>query len=167
MKKHLIRSRRTFLKQTLLAGAAPLILPRGLRAAGSSPNERITLGFIGMGKQGHGLLGGFLGRKETQVLAVCDVDTTRREQARQRVNAHYANRTASDASKACSAYNEFEDLLDRECPGAVDHVRDARVRRDEAILGERELAHVRLAVALRVRIGALIRDDAAPPAAYP
>ena len=81
MKNHITRarSRRAFLQHTLLAGAAPLILPRGLWAAGNSPNECITLGFIRMGKQSRALLEGFLGRMGTKVLAVCDVNTTRRQ----------------------------------------------------------------------------------------
>jgi predicted dehydrogenase len=105
------QSRRTFLKQALLAGTAPLILPRGLWAAGNSPNDRITLGFIGMGTQNRHLLRGFVGRNDTQVLAVCDVDTSRREDAKGYVERFYATRNASGAYKGCTGCNEFEDLL--------------------------------------------------------
>ena len=48
------------------------------------------MGFIGCGKQMGGLLGGFLGQKGVVALAVCDVDTTRRDAAKQRIVEHYS-----------------------------------------------------------------------------
>ena len=58
-------SRRSFLKSTsAVAAAAPFLLPSRIWAAETKPNDRITLGFIGNGTQGRGLMGGFLGRKE-------------------------------------------------------------------------------------------------------
>ena len=77
-------SRRSFLKGTAAAVAAPFILPSHVWAADVKPNSRLTMGFIGMGKQSGHLLGVFLGH-ETQVLAVCDVDTKRRDAAKKRV----------------------------------------------------------------------------------
>ena len=67
------KNRRSFLKTSAASLTAPLIIPSSAWGA----NDRITMGFIGMGKQSRGLLGNFLGQN-TQVLAVCDVDTTRR-----------------------------------------------------------------------------------------
>src|SRR6185503_10077869 len=82
-------TRRTFLKTAAAtAGGAPFILPSRIWAAEVKPNDRIALGFIGMGKQNSGLLDGFLGRKETQTIAVCDVDTHRRERAKKTVEDH-------------------------------------------------------------------------------
>src|SRR5437763_13039257 len=64
-------SRRTFLKTTAaVTSAAPLVLPSRIWAAEVKPNDRLTLGFIGLGTQGRGLMGGFLGKKETQTIAV-------------------------------------------------------------------------------------------------
>ncbi|HLX72482.1 MAG TPA: twin-arginine translocation signal domain-containing protein, partial [Verrucomicrobiae bacterium] len=74
--------RRKFLKTVALAGAAPLILRSGLWAADNAPSKQTTLGFIGQGIQGRGLLEGFLHRKDTRVLALCDVDTKRRENSK-------------------------------------------------------------------------------------
>lgn len=114
-------TRRQFLKTTAtLAAAAPLLLPGRVWAAeaAAKPNERLTVGFIGVGTQGRGLMGGFLGRDSVQVLAVCDVDTTRREHARKRVQDHYAARNRSDA-KACDAYNDFREVLARKDIDAV------------------------------------------------
>ena len=72
-------SRRSFL-QSATAVTVPYIIPSQVWAATTRPNERLTMGFIGMGKQNGGLLRNFL-RQNTQVLAVCEVDTTRRENA--------------------------------------------------------------------------------------
>src|SRR5215212_6818637 len=72
-------SRRQFVKRIGAAAAMPFILPSHIWSAEVKPNDRIVLGSIGVGTQGRGLLGGFLGKKETQTVAVCDVDTNRRE----------------------------------------------------------------------------------------
>src|SRR5437879_2916385 len=86
-------SRRQFLASTAAtAAAAPFLDARSALGNEQRPaaNERITLGFIGLGTQGRGLLGGFLGQKDVQVLAVCDVDTNRRNNARKMVEGRYA-----------------------------------------------------------------------------
>src|SRR5687767_15448947 len=71
MTTHRNFSRRTFLKSTVAAGTvAPFILPSHIWAAETKPNDRLTLGFIGTGTQGRGLMSGFQDRKETRVLAV-------------------------------------------------------------------------------------------------
>lgn len=110
-------SRRRF----LAAGAvvtAPFILPSRVWAAAVPPNERITLGFIGMGIQNRGLLNGFLNRNDTRVVAVCDVDTSRRVDAKGRVDRfHFKRDGATD--NACAAYSRFEDLLARKDIDAV------------------------------------------------
>ena len=113
-------SRRSFLKSTVLVtAAAPFILPSRIWSAAVKPNNRLTLGFIGMGTQGKGLMGGFLGRKETQTVAVCDVDTNRREDAKKRVDDFYAKQTDAGNSKGCAAYSDFRALLIRRDIDAV------------------------------------------------
>lgn len=99
------------------AAAAPFILPSGLRAQ-NSPNGKISVGIIGVGKQAKGLTGRFLGHPEVVVTAVCDVDTNRREAAKARVEEHYAkNQNAS--WKGVTAHNDFRELLGREDIDAV------------------------------------------------
>lgn len=120
-------TRRRFLRQT--AGAlgaavtAPALIPASAlgRAGAMAPSERITMGFIGVGTQGGGHLlggawtyvaGGYAGRKEVQVLAVCDVWKDRRERACQRVNAHYSE-VYGKSFKPCVAYTDFREVLER------------------------------------------------------
>ncbi len=109
--------RRRFLK-TAAATAVPLILPSRLWAAGEAPSGKITMGFVGMGKQSHHLLGAFLGQKGVQVAAVCDVDTTRREAAKKRVEERYAQ-NKPDGWTGCEAFNEYEKLMARKDIDAV------------------------------------------------
>src|SRR5882724_4876551 len=104
--------------------AAPAIVPVSVlgRNGTFAPSERITMGFIGVGTQGGGHLlggawtyvaGGYAGRKEVQVLAVCDISRERRERATRRVNDHYAEVYGQGCYKACEAYNDFREVLAR------------------------------------------------------
>ena len=111
-------SRRRFIKTTATAAIAPFILPSYVRAAVTPPASRINLGFVGMGIQMRGHLQSLLANSETQVVAVCDVDTTRREDAQRKVNTFYseANKTGY---KGCAAYNDFRELVARQDIDAV------------------------------------------------
>ena len=110
-------SRRNFLKSAAAAFAAPAFIPASAlgRAGRTAPGDRIVIGFIGIGHQGTNQLigtrwapkGGFLGRSDTQIVAVCDVNKKRLDIARDRVNERYGN-------KDCTAYHNYEDLLSRD-----------------------------------------------------
>jgi len=106
-------SRRSFLKGAVVA---PFILPSHIWAAETKPNSLLTMGFIGTGKQSRHLLSGFLGN-DTKVLAVCDVDTTRRENAKKKVDDYYAKKGATSAG--CTAYNDFREIIARKDIDAV------------------------------------------------
>src|SRR4030042_5073680 len=78
------RTRRQFLGRTAgFSGtiAVPWIIPSSaLGADGSAaPSSRITAGLIGHGLMGRGHLHRLAGDRDIQVLAVCDVDSGRRE----------------------------------------------------------------------------------------
>ncbi len=119
MKSPKLLTRRQFLRSaTALSVTAPFILPSRVWSAEIKPAERLTLGFIGVGTQGRGLLDGFLRKKETQTVAVCDVDTSRREHAKKKVEDFYAKQT-DGSYKGCAAYNDFRELLERKDIDAV------------------------------------------------
>jgi len=112
-------TRRGFLKTAAIAGAAPFILRSSLWAAPTAPSRQFNLGFIGLGKQGNGLLHGCLPRNDVRVLAVCDVDTTRRNLAKNAVEKQYADAAKSGAYKGCDTYGDFRELLARSDIDAV------------------------------------------------
>ena len=128
MRSTLPVTRRQFLRHTTTALgaaiAAPVIAPASALGRGGAlpPSYRITMGFIGVGGQGSGHLlggawtyvaGGYAGRKDVQVLAVCDVWRDRRERACQKVNDHYAEAYGNGNYKSCEAYTDFRHVLDR------------------------------------------------------
>ena len=104
-------SRRRFLSTTAVA-SAPFILPSGILSAEVKPNDKISVGFIGMGKQNGGLMNRFMGAKEAICVAVSDCDTTRRNAARDKANARQKN-------KDCKAYGDFRELIARKDIDAV------------------------------------------------
>ena len=113
-------NRRQFLKLTSASAlTAPLLLhSAGAASAQKGPNDRITLGFIGTGTQGRGLLNNFLAMPDTQVVAVCDVDTTRRDHHRKVVDEFYSIK-GNKEYQGCTGYKEFQDLLARKDIDAV------------------------------------------------
>ncbi len=110
--------RRAFLAASASA-AAPFLLPSALWSAEVKPSDRITLGFIGVGTQGRGLLGGFLSNPTVHVVAVCDVDTRRRDHARRMVDDKYSRQKDRKSVHGCVAYGDFRDLLARRDIDAV------------------------------------------------
>src|SRR5205823_308334 len=63
--------------------------------------------------------GGYAGRKDVQVLAVCDVRKERRDSATQRVNDNYAVALGKGTYKSCEAYTDFRQVLERDDIDAV------------------------------------------------
>jgi len=85
----------------------------------SAPSNRIALGFIGLGMMGRGHLSRFLMYPNVQVIAVCDVDRWRRENAQQMVDKAYGGSAPRSSSSSCAAYNDLRELLDRSDIDAV------------------------------------------------
>jgi predicted dehydrogenase len=102
-------SRRRFM-QSAAAAAAPLVFTRN--AFGVAANDKLAVGFIGMGTMNRGHLGGMLGRKEVEVVAVCDVVKERLENAAQTVEKRYADRIKSGNYKGVASYTDFRKLID-------------------------------------------------------
>jgi len=106
-KKHHL-SRRGF-----LGAAAAFAAPLFVESTAFGANDQFTMGFVGMGGQGRGDMGGFLGfREELRALAVCDVDAKHREMARGMVNSRYGNTD-------CDCVKDFRDVTERKDIDAV------------------------------------------------
>src|SRR5690349_10855309 len=67
-------SRREFLAQGSLAVAAGAWAATSASSAHAAANDKVTLGWIGVGGQGKGLLKSFLNENDVNVAAICDVD---------------------------------------------------------------------------------------------
>ena len=116
-------SRREFLRRAAAGAcaAAPLVV-RGsaLGMDGAvAPSNRITLGSIGVGMMGQGHLHCFLRYPEAQVLAACDVDRWRRENATRAAEGAYAAGQPAGTYRGFRAYNDLRDLLARDDIDAV------------------------------------------------
>lgn len=108
-------SRRRFLGGAAAALAAPLIIPRRVLGdeANLSANDTIGLGVIGMGHMMYSShLPHFVSMEGVRVIAVAEVDTTRREAGKQRVDDKYGDTD-------CAAYTDYRDMLDRDDIDAV------------------------------------------------
>ena len=142
-------SRRQFLVKA--AGTAvgaisfPYIVPSSVlgQRARVAPSNRITMGCIGVGWQGGSNMNSFLGQKDCQIIAACDVDKNHLQGAVNRINGRYKN-------KDCAAYHDFRQLLARDDIDAVslglpDHWHAvpavAAARSGKDIFGEKPLSH--------------------------
>ena len=89
-----------------------MILPTRVFGA-AAPSNRITIGMIGMGRQArHTNLTPFLLSPDAVVVAVCDVDRWRLDNAKQSVDEGYGNND-------CTAYRDFRELIARDDIDAV------------------------------------------------
>ncbi len=106
-------NRRRFIKRAAgtAAGAVGfpyLVSSSALGNAGSvAASERITVGCVGVGPQGTGVMGNFLGQKDAHVVAICDVKSTRRDAVQKIVNDHYK-------AEGCKTYKDFREMMARD-----------------------------------------------------
>ncbi|MEM7230729.1 MAG: Gfo/Idh/MocA family oxidoreductase [Planctomycetota bacterium] len=110
-------SRTTTRRQFLAQSTGALLL--GSSYARSAPSERLNIAFIGCGKRSYGAVGRVLSQSDTQVVAVCDVEGTRRESAKSKVETHYAKAKKSGTYTGCRSYIDFRELFEKESLDAV------------------------------------------------
>lgn len=108
MKQRKQPTRRQFLKTATAAFGVPYIITSAALGNSERPaaSDRIVMGGIGIGNMGRGDQGAFLGRKDVQYVALCDVREANRVSSKAAIDKKYGN---SD----CQAYNDFRELLAR------------------------------------------------------
>ncbi|MFP6874596.1 MAG: Gfo/Idh/MocA family oxidoreductase [Verrucomicrobiales bacterium] len=110
-------TRRKFLSTTGTATAAlgfPAIIPSSAlgNADRPAPSNRIVMGGIGIGNMGRGDHGAFLGKKDVQYVAICDVRKGAMNQGKAKTDAKYGN-------KDCKAHDDYREILSRDDIDAV------------------------------------------------
>ncbi len=114
------QGRRKFIKRTGLAVGAITILPRHVLGRGFvAPNDKINLGFIGLGKQSSGLARAFTENTNAQIVAGSDVWTTKNEWFKNHVEKVYADKRKRSGYKGVSTTSDYQALLARPDVDAV------------------------------------------------
>ena len=113
-------NRRSFLLGSAAAATLAGCSTSKVGARELKPGEKRNVAMIGIGIQGRFLLTEFLKQPNVRVVAICDVDKTRREDSAGKVNAYY-----KDGSK-CATYADFREVLanpeiDAVCIATPDH----------------------------------------------
>ncbi len=121
-------NRRTFNRRRFLQGAAaaavaaPTVIPRSVLGAEGSPapSERVTMGFIGCGRQTDAYnIPLFVRTPGVVALAVCDVDSWRLDNAVGRIQQQYDSGRAKGTFFPVDKYVDYQDLLARDDIDAV------------------------------------------------
>lgn len=114
-KKSKIITRRRFLKTATVSVLAPAIVPSTVFGQ-KAPSNTMLMGCIGVGRQGQGDMQELIYRGlevGARVVAVCDVDAHRMEDAQWLVDKIYSLELGKDTTGSCAAYRDFRELLAR------------------------------------------------------
>ncbi len=95
---------------SLLAAGFPAIVPASVFGA-TAPSNRIGVGAIGTGRisRGHDMPGVWK-YEQARIVAVCDLDSRRMEDAKALVNGHYAKKTGKPYD-GVTGYLDYKELL--------------------------------------------------------
>ncbi|MES2003969.1 MAG: Gfo/Idh/MocA family oxidoreductase [Bacteroidota bacterium] len=112
-------SRRSFVKNGLQAAVAFTIIPRFVLGGKGylPPSDRITLGFIGTGKQSKSLVKSF--KDIAQTIAGADVDKQKLAAFQKITEGYYADAAQKQSYKGFTAYADFRQLLERKDIDAI------------------------------------------------
>jgi hypothetical protein len=111
-------NRRGFLRTAAAAAGgvtASWLMPSAARGAGPAvpPCGRVGVGLIGRGLMGSGHLKVLLGRSDTQVIAICDADRSRRDEGCRIADEAYGAARSSGTYRGCASINDYRELLAR------------------------------------------------------
>ena len=99
--------------QASAAGMAPAVVPASVLGR-NAPSNRIAVGMIGVGRQGiQANLATLLSMPEVRVVALCDVDSWRMNEANKRVEDQYGE------NNGCALYRDWREVVARDDIDAV------------------------------------------------
>jgi predicted dehydrogenase len=113
------RTRREFVSAATAAAAGslagPLIVPaRALGRGAAPPSDRVTVGIIGSGGRGVFETGQYPFFTNVEIVAVCDAQQTRRQNAKNRLESIYSQRRPGGAYRGIDMIADFRQLLARQ-----------------------------------------------------
>jgi predicted dehydrogenase len=117
-----MQTRRDFLKLSVGAAAAigfPTIVPSSVFGQ-TAPSNRINVGAIGVGRisRGHDLPG-IWQFDQARIMAVCDLDAKRVEEAKTLINGYYSKKTAKPYDGVTGYHNYHELLANKDIDAVV------------------------------------------------
>nr|WP_299070440.1 Gfo/Idh/MocA family oxidoreductase [uncultured Allomuricauda sp.] len=113
-------SRRKFIRNTALTAGLISIVPRHVLGRGfTAPNDKINLGYIGLGKQGGILANKFLSNTQAQIVAGTDVWIPKQKWFKGLVEGYYAEKRNVSGYKGVTTYLNYEELLQQKGLDAV------------------------------------------------
>ncbi|MEL7003807.1 MAG: Gfo/Idh/MocA family oxidoreductase [Bacteroidota bacterium] len=106
--KGLTTSRRDFMKASAVLGTGLILArPFHIRAGGTSPLDQVNIAVVGCGGRGRGMIFNNIPKIEgCNLVAVCDIIESRRENAKDRYNQLYGTKV--------KAYEDFYEMLEKE-----------------------------------------------------
>lgn len=106
--------RREFLGKTAAGAAAITVIPRHVLGGTGfvAANDRVNLGYIGLGKQNHGLLNAIGECKETVALAACDIYNQKLDDFLVAANENNAKKGVNAEVKGYHYYREMLECKD-------------------------------------------------------
>ncbi len=108
-------NRREFTARTASALSAltlPTIVRAGVLRGPDAPSNRLTVAFIGNGRQAFGAnMPQFMAMPGVQAVAVCDTDRWRMGEAQKLVNAFYAKRDNRPSFNGCRVVDDFRHVI--------------------------------------------------------
>jgi len=117
-----LQTRRDFLKLSAAAAATigfPTIVPANVFGQ-TAPSNRINVGAIGVGRisRGHDLPG-IWQFDQARIMAVCDLDAKRVEEAKTLINSYYSKKTAKPYDGVTGYHNYHELLANKDVDAVV------------------------------------------------
>lgn len=107
-------SRRNFIRNTAMATGLITIVPRHVLGRGfTAPNDKINLGYIGLGKQGRILANKFILNTAAQIVAGAEVWSSKREGFKELVGQYYAEKKRLSRYNSVTTYLNYQELLER------------------------------------------------------
>ena len=108
-----MKTRREFIKNVAYSSLGLLTVPTIIPASVKGANDKVNIGMIGTGS--HGIrrnLRNYLALKDCKVVALCDVDSLRMQEAKSMINEKYND-------KHVRLFDDFRDLLERQDIDAI------------------------------------------------